>query len=288
MTEPADRHPFGKADLALLAVALIWGTTFTLVGAAMRGTAPNVFLSMRFGCAVLLMLPFLRSAGWGRAALLHGIWLGIVGYVGFWFQTEGLRFTSPSRSAFLTGLSVILVPAFSVILFRRRPPLAAVVGAVLASAGLSVLTRPELGGWNRGDVLTLGCAVAWAFYILGVHRATRLAGPEGLRPLVFAQLATTAILSLAALAISDARITPGPELWIALAVTAPFATTLTYFLQNWAQGRTTPTRTAVLLTMEPVFAAFFAWLWAGESFGWGSLLGGGLIVAGMLVVELRT
>lgn len=276
-----------RADLALLVVALIWGTTFTLVGAAMGGTSPIVFLVLRFGLAVVCMVPFLRGARWNRAVLIHGIGIGFIGFLGFWFQTAGLRWTTPSRSAFITGLSVILVPFLSLTLLRKKPAPAAIVGACLACLGLVVLTRPDAGGWNQGDLLTLGCAVAWAGYILWVHYATRVVGQEGLRTLVFMQMASTGAFALIALPLENIRIDVGPTLILALLVTAPLATTLNYFLQNWAQARTTPTRTAVILTMEPVFAAFIAWMAGVERLPPTAWLGGVLIIGGMLIAEIR-
>lgn len=282
-----ERRAWNLADLALLGVALVWGATFPLVGGAVRDTSAAAFLTLRFASASLLMLPFLRGAEWSPAAWLHGAGLGAIGFAGFWLQTEGLRSTTPSRSAFLTGLAVVLVPLLSIGLLRRVPRHGSLGGAALAASGLALLTAPGLGSWNRGDLLTLGCALAYALYILGVDRATRAVGRRGLRALVAVQLLTTALLAAAALPLEEARLVPGAALWAALLVTVPLATTGSYFLQNWAQARTTPTRTAVILTMEPVFAALFAWSWGGERLGPAALAGGGLIVAGMLVVELR-
>lgn len=286
------RSTGGLPDLALLAVAAIWGTTFSLVGAAVQTTSPTVFLALRFGAAGLLMLCLLRGSAWPPGVWLHGGILALAGFAGFWFQTAGLRWTTPSRSAFVTGLSVVLVPAVVLLLFRRRPRLLSVAGAVLAAAGLVLLTSPGAGGWNRGDLLTLGCALCFAFYIAWLEPATRAVGGAGLRPLVAVQILGTGCLALVFLPLSHwteggPRLDAGAELWTALAVTVPLATVLTCFLQAWAQARMPPTRAAVILTMEPAFAALFAWIWVGERLGWLAWLGGGGIVAGMLVVELR-
>jgi drug/metabolite transporter (DMT)-like permease len=280
------RSSSALADLALLAVAAIWGLTFTAVKRALDDTPPMSFLAARFTlAAALLALACPHRAyritwrGLAAAALL-GLWLT----AGYALQTAGLIHTTASKSAFITGLSVVLVPLLSLALSRRLPRPGSLVAVLLATGGLYLLTSPRAMGFNIGDSLTLGCAAAFALHIITTERAAPRHDPV---PLAFWQIVTTAILCAALMGFLE---TPALSLtpWtvFALAITGVFATALAFGVQMWAQRRTSATHVAVIFSAEPVFAALFARLVQHESLGLTGLLGAALILLGILLAQV--
>jgi drug/metabolite transporter (DMT)-like permease len=208
-------------------------------------------------------------------------------FLGFAFQTTGLVYTTPSRSAFLTGLSVLLVPFVALALFRHWPRPPTLLGVGLAVVGLYQLTGGLQGTASetwRGDLLTLGCAVAYAFQITLTER---YAPRTKISALVATQLWTVTALSLVALAVGGgARLEPTWSLWGAVAFCGLIASAAAILVQTWAQARTTAVRAALIFSMEPVFAALTA-LWVGEEMlGWRELVGGALIVLAVVVAEV--
>ncbi len=272
-------------DLALLACAIGWGATFPVVEASLDHASPLVLNGVRFLlAAVFLVRPALRAspaehgaaAGWGLA-------LGVLLAAGYALQTTGLQTIDPARSAFLTAFYVILTPLIDWLVRGHRPARAVLVGAVLALAGVFVMTGGGRGGFGFGDVLTLACAVAFAaqIVVLGIALRRHAAGV-----LLVQQIAITAVLSLAvAPLVETPRFDGTPELWLALAFLGLFATDLLLWLQTWGQRRTSPGRAAVLFSSEPVWAAVFAVL-LGMRPTRDDLAGGALVIAGMLVATL--
>ena len=275
-------------DLALLLAVFIWGATFTVVKQSLQYTTPFLFLTLRFALALaiitLWVAPVLRSLT--RRELVGGVLTGGALFLGFSFQTWGLVYTSASKSAFITGLNVVLVPFFLWGITRRRIRASRWAAAGMATLGLFMLTDPTgAAGLNRGDLLTVGCAFAFAGQIifLGIYAPTS----HTLR-YFWVQLATMVALAAAAtLAVGGWQLTPSTTLWWGLGVTGVVATALAFLAQTWAQRRTSPTRTALILTMEPVFGAGFAVLAAGEILPLTAWLGGALIVAAILWAEVR-
>ncbi len=168
------------ADLSLLALTLLWGTTFFVVNRTLVGTSPGVFLGLRF-----LLATGVAGAIWlvRRDRPTPGLWrdgarLGVAMLAGFAFQTEGLQLTTPARSAFLTGMSVLFVPVIERFGYRRALPRAAWLGAVLAVVGLGVLSGATVGaGVRLGDLLTLVASVAFALHIVWTARRGSQPGP---------------------------------------------------------------------------------------------------------------
>jgi drug/metabolite transporter (DMT)-like permease len=276
-------------DLALLALTLFWGTSFLIVKQTLDTTSVSVFLSLRFAIAALTtgMVAVARRERPGKGLLRDGILLGLALSCGFILQTEGLRFTTPARSGFLTGLSVLFVPILERTLYGRAVPPKAWAGVVLALIGLAVLVGPFAYAQSHyvhlGDLLSTGCGVAFSFQIIFTgERSAR--HPLGL--LTTVQLVTATVLSLMMLPFEDRMLTPTPAFFGVLAYCGIVTTTIAFLIQNWAQRRTTATRAAILFTLEPVVAALFSHLVGGEPLGVDIIAGGGLIVVGILVVEL--
>lgn len=278
-----------QADLALLLVTAFWGVTFVVVKDALAHADPFSFLALRFltGAAVLTL--FARRQVLAPRALRAGSLLALFLFLGFALQTVGLTSTSASRSAFITGLAVVGVPFVSLAFFRRVPRLPSLAGVVLAVVGLWALTRPDAagdgGGFSTGDLLTLGCALAYAFHIAFTEK---LAPREHVMGMVAVQLWGVALLSALCVPLQPG----GPRVaWTGafvagFAFTGVFASALAISVQTWGQARTSAVRAALIYSLEPVFAALYSVLLGYERLGVREALGGGLIVLGVLVAEL--
>jgi len=277
------------ADAVLLGVSVFWGTSFAIVKEVLEETTPANFLFLRFCFACLLLLPvaWSRRRTWSGKFLKPGTIAGFFLFTAFFTQAWGLVYTSASRSGFITGLSVVLVPLLSVVLWRRTPPRPAILGAGLAFAGLYFLTSVDQAQglpFNLGDLLTLICAVLWAGHILALGRYSPGADFFWL---TFLQLAVSCAGSFAWVSFSgELNLALSARVYLAALYLAVTCTVLAYLGQTWAQALTAPTRTAIILSMEPVFAALFAWIWLNERMGpWGGI-GAGLILGGILLAEL--
>jgi len=278
--------PQWKADLSLLFVTVIWGATFTVVKSAMEDITPFYFLAARFTLAslTLALLPGtidgLRQ-NW-RLTVLPGLMLT----AGFALQTTGLLYTSASRAGFITGLSVVLVPLIVSIRHRAWPPVQVMGGVLLATLGLYFLSGAGQDGLNIGDFLVFGCAISFALQIITIGKRAK-----SINPLSFALgMTALAALNFWLLAIGLERPPAAITLPVIFAVgmTGLLATALAFYLQCRMQQFTSATHTALIFSAEPVFAAVFGYLLAGERLGLVGILGGALIVTGIIVAELRS
>jgi drug/metabolite transporter (DMT)-like permease len=272
-------------ELGLVAVTAVWGATFVLVRDAVAQVPPSTFLAIRFlAAAVLLAVLRPRPAvRLGRGLAVAGVVAGLALFAGYGFQTVGLQYTSASNAGFITGLAVVLTPLLAALVLRESPGGWPATGAVLAATGLALLTLDRLEV-RRGDALVLGCAFAFAVHILLLGR---YAPRHDSYPLAVVQLFTVGMLALAwAAGAGDLQVPGTAQVWVALAVTAVLASAGGFLIQTRAQRDVSPTRTAIILTMEPVFAGLFGFLLAGERLAARGWLGAACIVAGMLVAEL--
>jgi drug/metabolite transporter (DMT)-like permease len=283
-----------KADLALAGVTLIWGSTFVVIKLALADVSPLVFVLLRFALAAALLLVIfgrrgsLRAPGLARAGVVVGLFL----CAGFWFQTVGMQFTTPAKSAFITAMSVALVPVVLMLFFGRRPTALALAGVVAAAIGLYFLTVPP-GEFSigRGDLLTFICAIAFAGHIVAVgHYAPRCpVGGLAVWQVGVALVLTAAATPLAALTrLEAARLDWTPQLVLAIVITAALGIALAFSVQTWAQQFTPATHTAIIYTLEPVFAALTSYLVFAEQLTARGWLGAGLILTGVLLAELRS
>ena len=272
------------AMLLLVAVTAVWGSTFVVVKDAIGRMPAMDFLFWRFGIATLAMLAVRpRSlAGLGRSGWRQGALLGLTLGAGYIFQTVGLEHTPATVSGFITGLFVVFTPLCAGVLLRQRVPALAWVGVALATVGLGLIA---LRGWqvSTGELLTLGCAVAFALQIVGLGEWAPLHDSAGL---AIVQMATTTLLCLPAAASEKLTRPPDAGVWGAIVLTGLIATAAAYFIQTWAQTILDPTRTAIVLTMEPVFAAVFGVAIGGDAFDARTAIGCLCVLAAMLLVEL--
>jgi drug/metabolite transporter (DMT)-like permease len=277
-----------RAELALAANTVIWGATFVIVKRALEDVSPLLFLALRFSLATaaLTVVYRRRAVPAMKERLGPGFLAGLFLFSGYVFQTFGLRLTSAPKSAFITGLSIALVPLLGALVYKIRPRLAEVAGVSLAIAGLGMLT---LAGQTlrigRGDLLTMLCALAFAAHIVTVGHYASVVGYETLAVI---QVATAAGLALATCWWFE----PPLLRWrasviLAVVVTALLATALAFTVQAWAQQHTTSTRTALIYSLEPVFAWLTSFALTGESLTGRAALGACQILAGILLVELK-
>jgi drug/metabolite transporter (DMT)-like permease len=281
-----------KAHLLLLAATFVWGATFIVIKSALADSTPLVFNAVRMAfAAIVLCAIFFRQGGHLPAgALRAGFEIGTIMWLGYEFQTAGLLYTSASKSAFLTGLSVVLVPLLLAVFWGRHVNRYTLAGVTAALFGLYFLCVPagqglSLASLNRGDLLTLACALAFAFQIIILGRSAQHYGFAHLVPIEITVCAAWMIVSIP---IADRhgfiRFTPA-MIW-ALAVTALLGTVACFIVQAWAQRFTPPTHTALIFSLEPVFAGVTSYLLIGERLGARGLLGAALILIGVLASEL--
>lgn len=288
---PAQIPSRWRADAGLALVALIWGSTFVIVKSALTEISPVYFLALRFSAASLCMAllfakPF-RSAG--LPAVKRGLWGGAVAglflWSGYMLQTFGLEYTEAGKSGFITGLYIVMVPLLTAIFYRKWPQVSELLGIAIATAGLVLLTAPSTTmRINFGDALTLLCGVAFAFHLLVLGYYSQR---ERFEAVALGQILCAAILSLLALLVEPPKAVWSGNVLFALITTSVFATALAFALQTWGQQYTTATRTALIFALEPVFALFTAVFAGGERFTRTSMGGAALILAGILLVELK-
>jgi drug/metabolite transporter (DMT)-like permease len=277
--------------LALATVALVWGATFVVVKAALAEISTVYFLALRFWVAALCM--GLLFVGAFRVAGLRGVLKGLKGgaiagiflWAGYILQTFGLKYTTAGKSGFITGLYIVLVPLLSAGLYKQWPQISELLGVTIAAAGLILLTLPSLETIvNLGDLLTVGCAVAFAIHLLVLGYYSQR---EKFEAVALGQIVSAAVLSTFALLIERPRAIWSANVVGALLMTSVFATAIAFALQTWGQQYTTATRTALIFALEPVFALFTAVALGGEVLTFNGLAGAALILGGILLVELK-
>lgn len=276
------------AELVLVTVTVFWGGTFPLVKDAIQEIPVMAFLWIRFALAAVLLLLW---AGWpavrrlGRDGWMRGVGLGTLLFFSYAFQTFGLALTSAANAAFVTGLNVVWVPLLAGPVLGKPAASGSRIGVVCALSGLFMLTYQEPWQLNPGDALVLVCSLFVAFHILGLDAWTH--GYDG-RALAFVQIATMALLSLAGSLIFEPISWPRvwtPTIYWAVIVCSVFATVYAFWAMTVFQKRTTPTRAALIYTLEPVFGALMAVFYAGERLSAVAWAGGALIIAGMMIAE---
>jgi drug/metabolite transporter (DMT)-like permease len=268
----------------LVAVTAVWGVTFVQVKDAVAIYPLFAFLALRFaiaGCALAVPgASRLRSLGrpGAAAALFAGALLG----AGYALQTAGLQRTSVSSTGFVTGMYVVLTPVLALVLYRNRLGRSAVIGVVIATAGLALLAGVHRGSAS-GDLLVLAGAAVYSLQIVLMERFAPVY--DAIAFTLVEMLAAFAGLAVIALAAGQLQIPHGSTVWGALLVTGVFASALAFLAQSWAQRRTSATRTALAFSLEPVWAAFFGFTLAGDRLGVAGWVGCAVIMAGIVIAE---
>jgi drug/metabolite transporter (DMT)-like permease len=288
-----------KSEAILILVTLLWGATFVIVKEALNDVSSMAFIAVRFLIAAVILLPFIRNRKFTKQNLRAGILLGVLLFIGFATQTVGLKFTSATKSGFLTGTAVIIVPLLQIIIEKRAPTKGVIIGTLLVMLGIAFLSSggssvysllSDLGtNFNIGEGLTLICALFFALYIIYLDVETTR---YDFWTLLFLQIITTAILSMLFLVVfTETNLEPfkfdltNNLIW-AIFYTSLFATLITTALQTKYQKNVTPAKAGIIFSFEPIFAAVFAFFILGEKITNFGYLGAVLIMFGLLVSEL--
>jgi drug/metabolite transporter (DMT)-like permease len=285
-----------KAHILLILITLIWGSNFVVIKNALADISPLFFNAVRMSlAAVVLAVIFYRelprlTGGAVRSGCLVGIFL----FIGNELQTSGLKYTTPSKSAFLTGVSVVLVPVLLSVFWKRGINRLTSIGVVLAFAGLYLLTVPASAGaglnlrsMNHGDLLTLGAAVVFAFHIIFIEHATK---NHSWQQITVVQVTVTALLMIITASSSHyfaekIFVVWSPRVLWGIGITGFLSLALAFAIQAWAQQFTPATHTALIFTLEPVFAWLTSFIFLGERLGLRSGVGAACILAGLLISE---
>jgi drug/metabolite transporter (DMT)-like permease len=292
-----------RAEAALVGNTIVWGATFTLVKETIRSVSPILFLALRFVVATAVLAvyfhfrgrrtPAKRRAHSWRAGALIGAFL----FSGYVLQTQGLRFTTAPRSAFITGLASVMVPLLGALVYKSRPQVSEVVGVLVATAGLGLMTLQGAIGSadaayalgratiSRGDLLTLAGALAFAAHIVALGHFSERMSFEFLSMM---QVGSAAVLALALCGWAEQPYAEWrPTVVCVILITGFLATALAFTIQAWAQQFTTSTRTALIYMLEPVFAWMTSYVLAGENLTGRAAVGAVLILGGVMLVEAK-
>lgn len=287
-----------RAHLLLTAVVCVWGATFVVIKNALADISPLLFNLIRMTIATLCLAVIYRRhfKGMRPATIGAGALIGLCLATGYQFQTAGLKLTTPSKSAFITGLVVVLVPLLIAIPVLRPsssgfPRWNAWLGAAAAFCGIVLLTTP--GGRlslttfrtiNPGDLLTLACAFGFSLHVIALaHFSPRFPYEQ----LAILQIGfCTLVMAISSPLLEKPWVHWTPRVMIALLVAALLATALAFTVQSWAQRILPATHTALILALEPVFAWLTSFLFLGEGLHGRSLIGALLILTGIGITEL--
>jgi drug/metabolite transporter (DMT)-like permease len=276
-----------KADLALMAVTLGWGISFLLSKNSLDELEPFNFIFVRFFIAFVIsfVMFYKRMRSVSKDTLKYGIILGVIMFLMYALQTIGLNYTTVSKSAFITGMNVVMVPIFSALFMKRIPERKVIICTFIAFVGLGLLTVDDsIGSINIGDIYTLASAVVIAFYILYVGKYTVKVDSIAM---AVVQFGVVSVLSIAATFMVETPVLPvTSNIWLTMIFLSIACTLAAFVIQNLAQRYTSPSHTALIFTFEPVFAALFGYIFLRELLPAKGLLGAGLIVAGMILMEL--
>jgi len=266
------------AKIGLIIVTIIWGITFIMVKEALNDAPPFSFATLRFGLATLLTLLLINKKilALTKNELIGGVFCGFFLFLGYAFQNFGLMNTTASKSAFITSVSVLMVPFILLILKIQKINLKTWIAVFIATMGLYLLLIPGENKLNIGDILTFGCAISFAMHI--VIQDKYIKKTVRTLPFFFIQALFVTILSFFnALIIETQPIIWSNQLLIAILITGILATFVAILIMIWAQKILKPTETALIFSLEPVAATIFAIIFASEFLGFWGWIGGGLI-----------
>lgn len=285
MTRASERF---VVPAALLAVAAVWGAAFVVVDEAIAIYPMYAFLSWRFAVATLAFVVLFPKVvrRIDRANLQMGVFAGLLLTAGYILQTWGLdgaRATTPARAAFITGLYVVLTPLMQAVILKRVPRMATVLGAVIALAGLWILSSGGIeGGLVFGDWLVVACAFAYAAHIIVLGSTDERHDTAALTVI---QLTVAAVVcGIISVLTEDAGLPSDRSVWIAIVATGVFASAVAFGIQTWAQRRIPPSRVALILVTETAFGGLFGW-WAAGVAPVREVVGASVMMGGMITSE---
>lgn len=276
------------SEILLLFVGLVWGATFPVIKIAIESTGALWFNAYRFFIAAVLALAVVylnrKKMKLDKEIVTYSFVLGTLLAFGYTTQTVGLAFTESGKAGFITGLFVVFVPVFSSVFFRKKPGRAVVSSVFLGITGLGLISLERNLMPQKGDMLVLLCAIAYAIHIIIVDKITSRFSTTLLSML---QIVVAGIeMLIFAFFLDPVLPVPSAYAWFALFLTSIVATIFAFFIQVFAQKHLGPTRTALILLSEPLFAAIFGYLLLDEVFTGKKLVGAALLFSAMVISEL--
>ena len=276
------------ADILLLSVTVFWGSTFIIVKKSIEQMPTFAFLSIRFWISSILLaiIFFPRLKNLNKEILKDGVILGIVLFLAYAFQTVALQYSSATVVGFLTGLNVIFTPIFSAVLLKKMPRIYSQIGAALSFVGVTLMSLNDTLTLSTGEILTIICAIFVAIQIILTDKYSR---KHDTFLLTVIEITTMSILATIVSLSKEPYLIPkhwNTYLIFSFLITAVFATVYAFIIQNTAQKYTTPTKTAIIFIMEPVFSAIFSYLLGGEVLTFRAYVGAGIMFLGLLVSEV--
>ena len=275
------------AQLSLVFVTIIWGLTFVLVKQALNDAPPFYFATLRFGLATILAIIVVNRKIFqiNKNEFIGGIICGFFLFMGYSFQNFGLMNTTASKSAFITSVSVLLVPILLITFNLQQVKWKIWIAVIMATLGLYLLILPGEGELNLGDILTAGCALSFALHIIA--QDIYIKKEVHLLHFFCVQLGFVTLISfINAIIFEPSAIIWSNRLFAAIMITGVLATFFAFLLMIWAQKILNPSETAIIFSVEPVAAALFAMAFGGEVLGLFGWLGGGLICLAVVYGEL--
>jgi drug/metabolite transporter (DMT)-like permease len=273
------------ALIALVMVCAVWGSTFLIVQRAVSRMPVMDFLAVRFIVAAAVMFALRPNClrGMTRLGYYRAVILGVLLGLGYITQTYGLRYTSATVSGFITGMYVVFTPVMSWLILKRKINRNTWLAVALAAVGLGLLS---LRSWSVGvgELLTLGCALVSAVYIVGLGEWSSKHEPYGFSAL---QIVTVAVISLVAALPGGITLPPDMGVWWIIITTAVFATSIAFLVQTWAQSLVPATNAAIVMTMEPVFAGVFGVFFGGDKLTLQIVSGAACVLIAILLIALR-
>lgn len=299
----SSEKPSGKflGESALLLMTILWGGTFVIVKESLNDISTMLFVAFRFGIAasVLILIIALRKTAIDLKSILPGMFLGAFLFLGFFTQTIGLKYTSATKSGFITGSLVVMVPIFQMIIEKKNPSRGSIIGTVLVFFGILFLSSGgtsinnflyELGsGFNFGDGMTLICAVFFALHVVYIDL---ISSKNHFWTILLTQISTVSVLSFiaaflfAGVSIETLHISFTKYLLFGLIYTSLLATLFNIGLQTKFQKVVSPTKAGIIYSFEPIFAAVFAFFLLNEKITNFGLVGSAMIFLGLIVSEV--
>ncbi len=274
----------GRAELFLFATTFIWGSTFVVVKAGSENISSSLFIALRFGIGALIFAVFLfkQLTTITLQTLKKAVILGSMLGVGILLQNYGIYNTTASKAAFITGLMVIFTPIAQLLIERKPPKFGNLLGIVIVTFGLYLLTSPSGSKISFGDMLVFISAIIFGIYIVYLDIFSKT---ENVLHLTFLQVTMTTLIAIIVVPFETIRFIPSAQLIFSLLYMGICATVFTTYIQTRFQKDTTPTRAVIIFTIEPVIAAVLAYFVLHEILGITGVIGASLIVGGILISE---
>lgn len=274
-------------ELLLVITAIIWGSGFVASAVALEHYTPYQILAGRFliGAVILSLIFFKKFNKLNKSTLIKGALLGLFLYIAFALQTVGLQFTTPSKNAFLTAVNVVIVPFIGFLLYKRKIDMYELTGAILAVVGIAVLSLKLSSDVNVGDILTLGCAIGFAFHIFYTAKFVKTEDPV---VLTIVQMVTAAVIGcIVILFRGETSFSVETEGVMNLLYLGIFSTTIAFLMQTVAQKYITETKAAIILATESFWGMVFSIIILSEIMTVRMIIGAFLILLAILISETK-